>query len=205
MLLSNFPTSSRPSVQSRSSDSSFSALPDVYADSRTHGPQGLTRAVRLPKATSSGGGAIARSEDGSRCVVAGRESLRILRISGPEIGDNAGTTEHRLAVGKGGHYIEASRNLWAGSGLHIDSAITDVAWGHGTFDSKILTSARNGELIMWDLNKPTISKYERRTRDHSRSIHALSYSPILKYYCLTGSADGDLRVWVGALRLTYRH
>ncbi|CCL98560.1 uncharacterized protein FIBRA_00560 [Fibroporia radiculosa] len=48
---------------------------------------------------------------------------------------------------------------------------------------------------MWDLNKSGSSKFERRTRDHSRSIHALSYSPILGYYCVTGSADGDLRVW----------
>ncbi|KAI0929589.1 hypothetical protein AcV7_005082 [Taiwanofungus camphoratus] len=63
------------------------------------------------------------------------------------------------------------------------------------FSNKILTSARNGELIMWDLNKSGSSKYERRTRDHTRSIHALSYSPILGYYCMTGSADGDLRIW----------
>lgn len=91
--------------------------------------------------------------------------------------------------------MEASRNFWDGSGLHVESASTDVVWGHNTFSNKILTSARNGELIMWDLNKSGPSKYERRTRDHSRSIHALAYSPILTYYCLTGSADGDLRVW----------
>ena len=37
---------------------------------------------------------------------------------------------------------------------------------------------------------------ERRTKDHIRSIHKLSISSIVHYYCVTGSADGDVRVWV---------
>ncbi len=90
---------------------------------------------------------------------------------------------------------------------------------HEAFNNKILTSARNGELILWDLNKNGPSKFgedvfctrygsmlategrlssERRTRDHARSIHVLQYSPILQSYCMTGSADGDLRIWVRA-------
>ncbi len=48
-------------------------LPDVYSDSREHGYGGPTRHVRLPRTTSYGGGSIAKSEDGVRCVVAGRE------------------------------------------------------------------------------------------------------------------------------------
>lgn len=85
-------------------------------------------------------------------------------------------TEHKFAVGPGGHRIDASRNFWDGSGLKIDCASTDVAWGHGgestaeelhsrfdtrrpVFNNKILTSARNGELIMWDLNKSGSTKY----------------------------------------------
>ncbi|KAJ7684907.1 hypothetical protein DFH06DRAFT_945659, partial [Mycena polygramma] len=60
---------------------------------------------------------------------------------------------HKSNVGAGGYRLDASRNMWEGSGLKIDSANTDVAWCHGLFNHKILTSARNGELIMWDLNK----------------------------------------------------
>ncbi|OSD00134.1 hypothetical protein PYCCODRAFT_1414786 [Trametes coccinea BRFM310] len=170
-------------------------LPEVYSDSREHGYRGPTRHVRLPRATTNGGGSIAKSEDGVRCVVAGRESLRILRMS--EVGPSGSSTptEHKSVTGRGGHRIEASRNLWEGSGLKVDSSSTDVAWCHGSFNTKILTSARNGELIMWDLNKNGPSKYERRTRDHARSIHVLQYSPILQCYCMTGSADGDLRIW----------
>jgi hypothetical protein len=66
---------------------------------------------------------------------------------------------------------------------------------------------------MWDLGKAGASKYgvfrpgfrviircqqiipERRSKDHIRSINKLSASNIVPY-CITGSADGDLRVWV---------
>jgi WD40 repeat protein len=118
--------------------------------------------------------------------------------------------------------------------LKVDSALTDVGWGVGgkfhrvslhtsqfltsltyiAFSNKILTSSRNGELVIWDLNKPGSSKVgqsclffpfpnlkykhktERRTKDHIRSIHQLSISSIVHYYCVTGGADGDVRVWV---------
>ncbi|KAJ7343384.1 hypothetical protein DFH08DRAFT_225357 [Mycena albidolilacea] len=177
-------------------------LPAVYSDSRTHAPQGhnvristnpdAPRNVRLPRATPSGG-TISRSEDGKRCAVAGTEYLRIIRVSDPE--DKTPNPEHKSSVGAGGYRLDASRNMWEGSGLKIDSAITDVAWCHGLFNHKILTSARNGELIMWDLNKTGPSKYERKTKDHLRSVHKLAVSHIVHHYCITGSADGDLRVW----------
>lgn len=79
------------------------------------------------------------------------------------------------------------------------------------YNNKILTSARNGDLIMWDLDKPGGTKYgrclrlsasmtnvpvERKTKNHIRCIHKLSCSSIVPYYCITGSADGDMRIWV---------
>ncbi|KIP08502.1 hypothetical protein PHLGIDRAFT_34968, partial [Phlebiopsis gigantea 11061_1 CR5-6] len=165
---------------------------DVYSDSRTHGPQGPTRHVRMQAAATAGGGSISKNEDGSRCVVAGRESLRILRVCDPNTPSNA---EHKHTFGHGGYRIDASRNLWSGSGLKIDSVSTDVVWAHGAFNNKVITSARNGEIIMWDIQKSGPSKFERRTRQHVRSIHKLAYSSILHYYCITASADGDIRVW----------
>ncbi|KDR78745.1 hypothetical protein GALMADRAFT_244288 [Galerina marginata CBS 339.88] len=165
---------------------------EVYSDSRKHGYQGSPRNVRLGRVTPPGGGSIAKSEDGTRCAVTGKESLRILRVSEPSQMHNS---EHKSAVGRGGHRIDASRNFWDGSGLKIDSASTDVAWGHGLFNNKILTSARNGDLILWDINKSGITKYERRTKDHIRSIHKMSVSHVVHHYCITGSADGHMRVW----------
>ncbi|KDQ51504.1 hypothetical protein JAAARDRAFT_184901 [Jaapia argillacea MUCL 33604] len=180
---------------------------EVYTDARLLGFQGPVRTVRFPRATSGGVGAIAKSEDGTRCVVAGKEypPSSPTELQKP-------TSDHKSAVGRGGAKIEASRNMWTGSGLKVDSACTDVAWGRGVYANKLLTSARNGELIMWDLGKSSGSKYgyhpltllthlarwklERKTKDHIRSIHKLSYSNIVPYYCVTGSADGDVRVWV---------
>ncbi|KAJ7709805.1 hypothetical protein B0H17DRAFT_238977 [Mycena rosella] len=173
---------------------------DIYSDSRTHPPQGPnarphdpTRNVRLLRATPSGLGTMSKSEDGLRCAVAGTEYLRIVRASDPD--DKHQNAEHKSTVGAGGYRLDASRNMWEGSGLKIASANTDVAWCHGLFNHKILTSARNGELIMWDLNKTGPSKYERKTKDHLRSVHKLAVSHIVHHYCITGSADGDLRVW----------
>jgi hypothetical protein len=102
-------------------------------------------------------------------------ALRVLRFYDPS---QSTALEHKSSVGRGGHRIDASRNFWDGSGLKIDSASTDVAWGRGGmcvyfshlvlaltcvirpgFNTKVLTSARNGELIMWDLNKSGPNKY----------------------------------------------
>ncbi|KAJ3813050.1 hypothetical protein F5876DRAFT_36006 [Lentinula aff. lateritia] len=169
---------------------------DFFYDPRTHGYQGPPRSVRLQRACANGGGAISKSSDGTRCVVTGKESLKILRIVDPlQTNDFEDSIQYKTsAVGKGGFRIEASRNLWDGSGLKIDSSSTCVAWCREEYKNKILTSARNGELIMWDINKSG-SKYERKSKDHIRSIHALSISPVVSNYCITGSSDGDLRVW----------
>ncbi|KAI0317396.1 hypothetical protein OF83DRAFT_146560 [Amylostereum chailletii] len=190
------PTSSRsrrPSLRIHPSASSPVTSPlEVYSDSRDHGYQGPSRTVKLTRATSSGGGAIAKSEDGKRCIVVGRSSLRILRMSDSPA---SMAPDHKSSIGRGGHRIDASRNLWTAAGFKVDSLSTGVAWGRGNYDHKILTSARNGDLLMWDLNKLGPSKFERRSRDHLRSIHTLSLSSVVHSYCVTGSADGDLRVW----------
>ncbi|KAF9475478.1 hypothetical protein BDN70DRAFT_883675 [Pholiota conissans] len=165
---------------------------EVYSDQREQGYQGSSRYVRLPRVTPAGGGLIARCEDGIRCAVTGKESLRILRISEPSQG---GPTDHKTVYGKGGHRIDVSRNFWDASGLKIDSASTDIAWAHGLLSNKILTTARNGELIMWDINKSGATKLERRTKDHIRAINKMSLSQVVDHYCITGSADGHMRVW----------
>ncbi|KAJ3932022.1 MAG: hypothetical protein NXY57DRAFT_961230 [Lentinula lateritia] len=109
--------------------------------------------------------------------------------------------------------FKASRNLCDGSGLKIDSNSTSVVWcGEGPsaaihslfifytettywteYNNKVLTSTRNGEVIMWDINKSG-SKYERKLKDHIRSIHALSSSGVVSNYFIIRSSHGDLRV-----------
>lgn len=70
----NSQRSRRPSIQINS----VTSLADLYTDARLHGFQGQTRTVRLPGAAASGGGTIAKSEDGERCVVAGKECNNVL-------------------------------------------------------------------------------------------------------------------------------
>ncbi|KJA20557.1 hypothetical protein HYPSUDRAFT_216934 [Hypholoma sublateritium FD-334 SS-4] len=164
----------------------------VYSDQREHGDQGPSRHVRLSRVTPAGGGLIARNETGTRCAVTGKESLRILRVSPPSEGNK---TDHKSATGKGGYRIDASRNFWDASGLKMDSASTDIAWGYGSFSNKILTSARNGELIMWDIHKSGTTKCERRTRETNRCINRMATSVHAPSYCITGAVDGQLRVW----------
>jgi hypothetical protein len=53
---------------------------DLYSDSRKYGYQGPVRNVRLHRATTNGGGTISKSDDGLRCVVAGRECESSLNI-----------------------------------------------------------------------------------------------------------------------------
>ncbi|KAJ7063381.1 hypothetical protein C8F01DRAFT_1132786 [Mycena amicta] len=175
------------------------SLTPVFSDSRTHPPHGITlrypsasRNVRLARASPTGG-IISPSEDGIRCAVAGTEDLRILRVS--DLDDPNPNVQHRSNVGQGGYRLDASRNMWDATVLKSDSSVTDVEWAHGQFNHKILTSARNGELIMWDLNKSGPSKYECKAKDHTRSVHKLAVSPIVHHYCITASADGDLRAW----------
>ncbi|THH21492.1 hypothetical protein EW146_g117 [Bondarzewia mesenterica] len=179
----------RPSLHIHpSSSQSLHTLSDIYSDARTHGYQGPIRTVRLPRATPSGNGALSKSEDGTRCVVAGRECLRILRISPSS---STLTPDHKSSVGLGGHRIDASRNLWKGGTVKIDNVTTDVVWGRSTFDQKIITSARSGALIMWDLNKMGASKFDGDLRvwdlrdmsksiariHHPTSVRAVSFSP----------------------------
>ena len=71
-------------IPPRPSFSGLFSVSDIYSDSRGHGPQGPPRNVRIPRAASSGGGAIAKSEDGSRCVVAGIDCKRAHTVLSPE-------------------------------------------------------------------------------------------------------------------------
>ncbi|ETW85124.1 hypothetical protein HETIRDRAFT_424556 [Heterobasidion irregulare TC 32-1] len=99
--------------------------------------------------------------------------------------------EHKASVGHGGHRIDAGKNLWKGHTVKIDNATTDVVWGRANFDQKILTSARSGALIMWDIGKSGASKFDGDLRvwdlrdmaksitriHHPTSVRAVSFSP----------------------------
>lgn len=41
---------------------------------------------------------------------------------------------------------------------------------------------------------------EYKVKDHIRSINKISVSRVVENYCITGSADGDMRAWVRPAR-----
>ncbi|THH12229.1 hypothetical protein EW145_g102 [Phellinidium pouzarii] len=171
---------------------------EAFSDARTHGYRGPSRSVTLSNTSSPGGSAISRSQDCERCVVAGKDSLRILRVSGPSEKPPA---EHRFAIGKGGHAIDASRNLWSGSGLQVDSAMTDVVWCHKGSDLRDLSRAShyihhissirtaialtdplhavtgldNGTMCRWDLRMGQKGQLERIPLAHTGPILSLDW------------------------------
>ena len=232
----------RSSVNTAANGNSFNlSLPEVFSDSREHGYRGPTRHVRFARATTNGGGSMAKSDDGVRCVVAGREcecstcSLRReamsipsvlppplplplppqstgtrrmtdvsasarstpdpphvgrlwlwlclgegLGVTGvvgqperPQVRDGQGRTPDRgLAQHVGreraeGRQLEHRRRVvpWRYvatariRGFAVGTLGSSRERGGEAFSNKILTSARNGELVMWDLNKNGSSKY----------------------------------------------
>lgn len=50
------------------------------------------------------------------------------------------------------------------------------------------------EMVFSHQLRPNI-RSERRSKEHLRAINSLTYSPIFDQ-CISGSSDGDLRVWV---------
>ena len=116
---------------------------DPFIDQRLSGFRGKSRSATLSNVSSLGGSVICKNQDGTRCVVAGKDceyvylsqffwltrrpALRIIRVLDPS---EKHASEHKAVIGPGGYRIEASRNQWAGSGLKIDSAPTDVVWCH---------------------------------------------------------------------------
>lgn len=68
---------------------------NVYSDQREHGYQGPPRHVRLARVTPAGGGLIAKSEDGTRCAVTGKECTLGLSSSSETI--SCGASAQNLA------------------------------------------------------------------------------------------------------------
>lgn len=62
---------------------------------------------------------------------------------------NSMTAEHKFSIGRGGHRIDASRNLWTSNLLKVDSVNTDVAWGHGSESLLILVGVHSSFYSVW--------------------------------------------------------
>lgn len=147
---------------------------DLFDDQRSHLPKGVLRSFRLPKVTLPGGGYISKGDDG-RIAVAGRECAS----KWPLVIICSDTFQHWgycvSPVRRPSQSLSRRREIY---GMEVDLRLTvSVQMLPGlmevclsflvlipyssvpVFNNKILTSARNGELIMWDIAKDSRSKF----------------------------------------------
>ncbi|KZV97010.1 hypothetical protein EXIGLDRAFT_642556 [Exidia glandulosa HHB12029] len=160
-------------------------LNDLFGDGRAHSLYaGPSRQARIPDVAKNGW--IASNEDGTSCVVAGHAALQVVRITNSP---SNGTTLELAAELK---------NMWWASGMTNDKSPTDVVWCHGNWSNKIITSSRQGDLFMWDINKTGASKFDQRLQlpeKRRRPITKLAYSHRSNNLVAAGVNDGYVHLW----------
>lgn len=80
------------------------------------------------------------------------------------------------------------------SARHKDQlAATDVKWSHGKYDTTVATAAANGQIVIYDINRPGIEL--ARLHEHSRQVHRVAFNPFQGALLLSGSQDATIRLW----------
>ncbi|KAL1915379.1 uncharacterized protein VTP21DRAFT_6837 [Calcarisporiella thermophila] len=123
----------------------------------------------------SGLNALSASPDREYCAVAGREVLKILKISPWDI-----STHMNLIHSMGTTNINYSNS--------------DVQWGNNYSRNSIATAASSGTIILWDLARPG-KKLVRTLSEHSRAVNRICFNPGGGYYLLSASHDGTMKLW----------
>ncbi len=72
-------------------------------------------------------------------------------------------------------------------------AANDVKWSHGSYDTTIATAAANGQIVIYDLNRPGVEF--ARLHEHVRQVHKVAFNPFKENLLLSGSQDATARLW----------
>ena len=72
-------------------------------------------------------------------------------------------------------------------------AANDVKWSHGRFESTIATAAANGQIVVYDINRPGVEL--ARLHEHNRQVHRVAFNPHQGALLLSGSQDATIRLW----------
>lgn len=72
-------------------------------------------------------------------------------------------------------------------------AANDVKWSHGRYDTTIATAAANGQIVVYDLNRPGVEL--ARLHEHNRQVHRIAFNPHQGALLLSGSQDATVRLW----------
>ena len=129
------------------------------------------------------------SPNRTHAVLAGRDILKTIQVEDFTCAEDFNLRTNIIAYA-------ATQESSAGtiSARHRDQlAAQDVKWSHGNFGSTIATAAANGNIVVYDINRPGVEI--ARLHEHSRQVHRLGFNPHAPQLMLSGSQDSTVRLW----------
>ena len=129
------------------------------------------------------------SPDRTRAVIAGREILKTVNVSGSTSTEDFNLKEN---IKRYTSTHESSGNSSFSKQRDPISA-NDVKWSNGDFQSTIAIAAANGQIVVYDLNRVSVEL--ARLHGHNRQVHRLAFSPHWGSLLLSGSQDATVRLW----------
>ena len=125
----------------------------------------------------------------THAILAGRDILKTVQVSGSTCAEDFNLRSAIIAYA-------STHNASQGaiSARHRDQlAANDVKWSHGRFDSTIATAAANGQIVVYDINRPGVEL--ARLHEHNRQVHRVAFNPHQGALLLSGSQDATIRLW----------
>ncbi|KAL9601809.1 MAG: hypothetical protein Q9219_002299 [cf. Caloplaca sp. 3 TL-2023] len=125
----------------------------------------------------------------THAILAGREILKTVHVT-----ESACTEDFNLRSSIIAYAAAHDSTGGTISARHKDQlAATDVKWSHGKYDTTIATAAANGQIVIYDINRPGVEL--ARLHEHSRQVHRIVFNPFQGALLLSGSQDATIRLW----------
>lgn len=125
----------------------------------------------------------------THAVLAGRDILKTIQVE-----DFTCAEDFNLRTNIIAYAATHETSAGATSARHRDQlAAEDVKWSHGNFGTTIATAAANGNIVVYDINRPGVEI--ARLHEHSRQVHRLGFNPHAPQLMLSGSQDSTVRLW----------
>lgn len=125
----------------------------------------------------------------THAILAGREILKTIRVT-----ESTCTEEFNLRSSIIAYAAAHDSTGGSISARHRDQlAATDVKWSHGRYETTIATAAANGQIVIYDINRPGVEL--ARLHEHTRQVHRVAFNPHQGALLLSGSQDATIRLW----------
>lgn len=108
----------------------------------------------------------------STVICGGREILKLITVTGTLKEDRS------LRVGK----------------VNLNYSAQDIAW-HPKYDSWILSAAKNGVIVMWNIDKPNYNKLDRLFKGHTQVVNRVRWVPTDNCLFISAGQDGIINQW----------